>query len=352
MERGNAVRMPAEWEPHDRCWMAWPCRREGWRRGLAAARAAVAGVVRRIAGFEPVALLVRPADLEEARRLTGGIATLVPAALDDSWTRDIGPTFVIDPEGTLAGVDWGFNAWGLVYEGFAADARVARLILDRAGARRIVGPQILEGGAIHTDGEGTLLTTEQCLLDPKRNPHLSKADIEANLRQTLGIETVIWLPRGLAGDETLGHVDNLCCFSGAGHVLLPACTDPADPDRAVLAEARAVLQQAVDARGRRLTVTDLPMPPRRWDAEGRPMALSYVNFYLANGAVVMPGFDPATDAAAERVLAGAFASRRVVVVPGGGIAEGGGNIHCITQQQPSLPAHPAIAALSPAGSSA
>ncbi|MCW6507216.1 agmatine deiminase family protein [Lichenifustis flavocetrariae] len=330
----SGLRMPAEWAPHERCWMAWPCRPEGWRNGLGPAREALAAVVRAIARFEPVTLLVRPEDLDEAARLTRGAAELVATELDDSWTRDTGPTFVQDRDGQLAGIDWGFNGWGLVYPGFARDARLARHILGLADARRIVGPQILEGGSIHVDGEGTLLTTEQCLLDPQRNPHLDKADIEANLTGLLGIDAVVWLPRGLTGDETRGHVDNLCCFFKPGHVLLPALADRADPDWAVLAEARAVLERSVDAKGRRFTILELPTPPRRRDKRGELMALSYVNFYVANGAIVMPGFDAASDREAARVLKAAFPDREIVVVPGHGIADGGGNIHCITQQQP------------------
>lgn len=329
-------RMPAEWEPHSRCWMAWPCREALWRNGLGPARLAFAAVVRAVAAHEPVTLMVRPEDLDEARRLTGGATELVPAELDDSWTRDIGPTFLVDDAGHLAGVDWGFNAWGLAYQGFDRDARLARRILDLAGATRFVGPQILEGGSIHVDGEGTLLTTEECLLDPKRNPHLTRHDIEANLKAMLGVETVIWLPRGLTNDETRGHVDNLCCFFKPGHVLLPATRDASDPDFEILAEARAVLDAAVDARGRRLIILDLPVPPRHHDCQGEVLALSYVNFYLANGAVIMPGFEAARDAAAAGVLTTAFPDRAIVIVPGHGIADGGGNIHCITQQQPRV----------------
>ena len=342
----NGLLMPAEWAPHERCWMAWPCRPEAWRRGLGPARQALAAVVRAIARFEPVTLLVRAEDLVEAQRLTAGAATLVQADLDDSWTRDTGPTFLIAADGTLAGVDWGFNAWGLAFEGFDRDARVARHILELAGARRIVGPQILEGGSIHVDGEGTLVTTEQCLFDSKRNPHLTRHDIETNLRDTLGAERVIWLPRGLTNDETLGHVDNLCCFYEPGHVLLPRTGDTGDPDYEILAEARAVLASATDARGRRLTILDLPVPPRRDDDRGRPMALSYVNFYLPNGGVIMPGFDAPTDRHAAAVLAEAFPDREVVIVPGHGIADGGGNIHCITQQQPRVPRGCSIAPIS------
>ncbi len=331
---GAGLRMPAEWEPHARCWMAWPCRPESWRGGLERARDGVAAVVRAVARFEPVTVAVRPEDLDGARRRLGDAATLLPAELDDGWARDIGPTFVVDGDGGLAGVDWGFNGWGLAYAGFARDARLARRILAEAGARRIAGPQVLEGGSIHTDGEGTLLVTEECLLDPLRNPQLDRADIEANLRACLGAERVIWLPRGLAGDETRGHVDNLCCFSAPGRVLLPATGDDTDPDFATLAEARAVLGRETDARGRPLAVTALPVPPRRRDPRGGPMALSYVNFYLANGGVVMPGFDARTDREAARVLAAAFPGRAVAVVDGHAIADGGGNVHCLTQQQP------------------
>ena len=328
-------RMPAEWAPHTRCWMAWPCRPESWRHGLGPARQAFAAVARAVARFEPVTVLVRTEDLAEARRLTHGAVELVETDLDDSWARDIGPTFVRHESGALAGVDWGFNGWGLVYKGFARDARVARRILELAAIPRLVGPQILEGGSIHVDGEGTLLTTEECLLDPERNPHLTKQDIERHLKTWFGVDTVIWLPRGLTNDETRGHVDNLCCFSAPGHVLLPATSDRADPDFEILAEARAVLEAAIDARGRRLAVTPMPCPPRHLDASGRPLALSYINFYIANGAVIMPGFEAVRDGEAAATLGRAFPGRQVVVVPGHGIADGGGNIHCITMQQPS-----------------
>ena len=335
-DRTAAWRMPAEWEPHARCWMAWPSRPETWQNGLDSAREALALVVLAIAAHEPVSLVARAEDVEEARRLTRGIAEIVEGELDDGWTRDTGPTFLVDGAGGLAGVDWGFNAWGLAFEGFARDAKLARFILEHAGARRIVGPQILEGGSIHVDGQGTLLTTAQCLLDPNRNPHLTKSDMELHLGAMLGVGRVIWLPRGLSNDETLGHVDNLCCFAEPGHVLLASTADPADPDFAVSAEARAVLEASRDARGRVFRITDLPLPPRRLDHKGRVMPRSYVNFYLANGAVIMPGFDTAGDAVAARILAAAFPGREVVMVPGDGISDGGGNIHCITQQQPKV----------------
>ncbi len=162
-DKAAAWRMPAEWEPHERCWMAWPSRPETWQNGLDSARRALARVVLAIAAHERVSLVVRAEDADEARRLTAGVAEILVSELDDGWTRDTGPTFLVDGTGGLAGVDWGFNAWGLAFEGFARDARLARVILERAGARRIVGPQILEGGSIHVDGQGTLLTTEPCV---------------------------------------------------------------------------------------------------------------------------------------------------------------------------------------------
>lgn len=327
-------RMPAEWAPHTRCWMAWPCRPECWQNGLPLARATLAEVARAISRFEPVTLLARPENCDEARRMTGGAVDVVAADLDDSWTRDTGPSFLVDGRGALAGVDWGFNAWGLAFEGFTADARIARTMIERAGARRFVGPQILEGGSIHVDGEGTLLTTEECLFDPNRNPHLDRMDIEANLRAHLGVETIIWLPRGLTNDETRGHVDNICCFAAPGHVLLPRVDDPADPDFAVMVDARAALTAVTDARGRRLEITELPTPPRRLSNAGELMPRSYVNFYIANGGVIMPGFDPATDREAAAVLRQVFPGREIVIVPSDGILDGGGNIHCITQQEP------------------
>ena len=294
---GARLHMPAEWEPHQCCWMAWPCRPESWPNGLGPARRAFGVVARAIARFEPVRLLTRTEDLAEARDLTQGVVDLVEAELDDSWARDIGPIFLRDDAGGLIGVDWGFNGWGLVHRNFARDARAARKILDTAGIGRLIGPQILEGGSIHVDGDGTLLTTEECLLDPERNPHLSKQDIEGHLKTYFGVETVIWLPRGIAYDETRGHVDNLCCFSAPGHVLIASTQDRARSRIAPSWPRRGRSSRRPRMRaGGAFASRRLPSPPRRLDGSGRPMALSYVNFYIANGAVIMPGFDSATDA--------------------------------------------------------
>lgn len=327
-------RMPAEWEPHERCWMAWPCRPESWDNGLPAAHDAYAAVARAIRRFEPVTMVARPEDAATARRLLGDDIDVIAWPIDDSWTRDTGPQFLKGRDGTLAGVDWGFNAWGLIYEGFAEDAKLAGRILDHVGVRRFTGPQILEGGSIHVDGQGTLLTTEECLFDPNRNPHLRREDIEANLKGWLGVETVIWLGKGLQNDETRGHVDNVACFAAPGKVLMVSSEDPSDPDTATLAENRDRLREARDAQGRPLEIIDLPQAPRCLDARGNRMALSYVNFYIANGGVVMPGFGVPEDKDAADVLRHAFPDHEVVSVPAFQVAVGGGNIHCITQQQP------------------
>lgn len=328
--------MPAEWAPHARCWMAWPCHADTWTTagGLADARRAYAAVARAIARFEPVVMVARPQDAVEARRTLGDAADVLAVDISDSWTRDTGPTFLVDGAGRLAGVDWGFNAWGMNYTGFAADARLARRILAEAGAQRFVGPMILEGGAISVDGEGTVLTTEQCLLNPNRNPHLTKADIEAILGAYLGAEKVLWLKQGLENDETDGHVDEVAAFTAPGRVVVLESRDPADPNTAVLAENIAILRSATDARGRPLEVLTLPQPSlRRHGPHGR-LTLSYANFYIANGGVIVPAYDDPMDREAERVLRHAFPDREVVMVPALAIAAGGGNIHCITQQEP------------------
>lgn len=331
-----AYRMPAEWAPHRRCWMIWPCREEtfGSPHGLTAARRAMVAVVEAIARFEPVVVVARPAEAAQARGMLGDAAQVVEEDLSDSWARDVGPTFLVGPEGALAGVDWGFNAWGMTYTDFAPDAALARRILDRAGARRFVAPLIFEGGSISVDGEGTVLVTEQCLLNGNRNPHLTRQDIEQILRAYLGLEAVIWLKDGLENDETDGHVDEIACFAAPGVVLLAGCDDPADPNHAILAENRAVLEAARDAKGRPLQVITLPQPVNRHQGHLGRLTCSYANFYIANGGIVCPAYDDQMDGQAKAVLEQAFAGREVVMVPCLDILEGGGNFHCITQQEP------------------
>jgi len=326
--------MPAEWEPHARCWMAWPCRRSVWGDAMDAAREVYATVAHAVAAFEPVTMLCNPADVAEASLACGRGIDVLPMEIDDSWTRDTGPTFLVDRRGGLAGVDWRYNAWGERYRPYDRDADLARRILERVGAERFEAPIVLEGGAVHGDGEGTVLVTETCLLNTNRNPGLGRLEIEAVLHDFLGAARVIWLTGGLEDDETDGHVDNVACFAGPGVVLALVSDDPGDGNYAVLQENLEILRGATDAQGRALRVLTVPQPPRR-EHQGRRLPLSYVNLYVANGGVVMPTFEAATDDRAYRVLRDAFPGRRVVRVSASDIVPGGGGIHCITLQQPA-----------------
>ncbi|MGR4067669.1 agmatine deiminase [Billgrantia sp. C5P2] len=347
--------MPAEFAPHDACWMLWPQRPDTWRYGAKPAQQAFVEVATAIAESETVYVGVNDDQYENARHQLPAHVRVVELSSNDAWMRDVGPTFLTHPDGRLAMVDWEFNAWGGLKGGlyfpWDKDKRIRTKIAEMLGIERFKAPVVLEGGAIHVDGEGTLLTTEECLLNPNRNPGLSRAEMEQVLQDTLGIEKVIWLPRGCHLDETDGHVDNLCCFVAPGEVVLTWCDDEDDPQHAISREALAVLESATDARGRRLRVHKLPQPgplfieedeasgldrlnsshPRR---PGDRMAGSYVNFYIGNSVVVMPLLDPVHDGQARLILQGLFPDRRVIGVPAREILLGGGNIHCITQQQP------------------
>ncbi len=359
--------MPGEWEPHERTWMIWPERTDTWRLDARPAAEAFAAVATAIAGFEPVTLCVSATRLEHARAVLATVTDtvhgsrpvhpidLLPLETDDAWMRDTGPSFVRRP-GEVRGVDWEFNAWGGhtggLYHPWDRDNAVAHAVLEHAGCHRYhCAGFVLEGGSIHVDGEGTVITTEECLLNPNRNPHLNRHEIELNLRGYLGVQRVIWLPAGLYNDETDGHVDNLCCFIRPGEVLLAWCDNPHDPNYVRCREAARVLETATDARGRLLRVHRVPIPgplfasaveresltmgsgskPR---CEHDRLAASYVNFYLANGGVIAPRFDVPEDAEAMLILEHLFPDRRVVMLPGREILLGGGNMHCITQQQP------------------
>jgi agmatine deiminase len=344
--------MPGEFETHAGCWMAWPERPDNWRDAAAPAQAAFAAVAEAIVAAEPVTVGVSGAQLERARDMLPPAVRVVELATDDAWMRDIGPSFLTGPEPGLRGVDWRFNAWGGLYTDWQRDERAAERILEVEGAGRYRAPLILEGGSIHVDGEGTVLTTEECLLNENRNPELSREQIEQALCEYLGATKVIWLGRGLPCDETDGHVDNLACFVRPGTVLLAVSQDREDPMFEVGEDARRRLGEARDAAGRALEVLTVPAPrppaitaeeaggvtpvpgthPRR---AGDRLAASYVNFYPANGRVVVPLIDERCDEQAAEVLASCFPDREVVGVPAREILLGGGNIHCITQQVPA-----------------
>jgi agmatine deiminase len=326
--------MPPEWAPHAGCWMAWPCRPENWD-DIEKARATYASVARALARFEPLTMTANAEDAGQARGALAGVAgaevVLIPS--DDSWARDTAPTFVTDGRGGLGGVDWRFNAYGGLYEEYGRTRNMAKRILDLLGARRFAAPLVLEGGAVHVDGEGTVLTTTEVVLDPHRNPGLEPEEAERLLCEYLGAEKVLWLCSALDHDNTGGHVDNLACFAAPGVVVALGCADPDDPQYAAVHENLARLRAATDARGRALEVVELPMPGRP-EFRGRRLSPSYVNFYVANGAVVMPAFGDPADGEARDVLARLFPRRTVVQVRTLELAKADGNIHCITQQQP------------------
>ncbi len=335
---GDGYFMPAEWVEHGRCWMAWPSRAELWGEHLEAACSAYGEVARTIAEFEPVTMIANPEEVAEVSLRCGAGVACLPLAHDDSWIRDNGPTFVVDGRGRVAGVDWRFNAWGGKYDKYDRDAALAEALLAHLDLRRYGAPLVLEGGAIHVDGEGALLATEQCLLNPNRNPQLSRGELEGHLRAYLGVREIIWLSRGLEDDETDGHVDNLACFVRPGVVLAMTSDDREDGNYETLQDNLARLRAARDAKGRALEVVEIPQPARGEAEDGRRLSKSYVNFYIANGGVVMPAFEDSADKAAFEIVAKCFPERRVRQIGALDILRGGGGIHCITQQQPAEPA--------------
>ena len=347
--------MPAEYEPHEGCWMLWPERPDNWREQAQPGQRAFAAVAAAIARFEPVRVGVSAAHAAAARALLPPDVGVVTLAHDDCWMRDVGPTYLVGAPGQLRGVHWHFNAWGGLdgglYHPWDQDERVAAEVLALEGRSRYRAPIVIEGGAIHVDGEGTALLAEECVLHPNRNPGMTRERMEGLLREYLGVTHFIWLRLGVYNDETDGHIDNMACFLAPGKVCLTWTEDRADPQYERSQEAGERLAAARDARGRHIEVVKLPMPgplfmteteaagltpsaackPRR---AGERLAASYVNFYFANGALVVPQLDARTDAEAAAILAQACPGREVVGVPAREILLGGGGIHCITQQIP------------------
>jgi agmatine deiminase len=348
--------MPAEFEPHAGCWMLWPERPDNWRDAAQPAQHAFAAVATAISAFEPVTVGASSLQFERARTLLPPQVRVVEMSHDDCWMRDVGPTFVVNARGELRGVDWRFNAWGGLdgglYFPWDQDDLVARKVLEVEACDRYRAPLINEGGAVHVDGAGTALVTEECLLNTNRNPTLQRQEIEAHLRAHLGVSCIVWLGRGVFNDETGGHIDNLACFVRPGEICLTWTEDRRDPQHAISRDALERLLDARDARGRRFKVHKLPAPgPLRLSAReargilaqentkprraGERLAASYVNFYLANGAVILPLLDARADRTAAVRLRRLFPQRRVVGIAAREILLGGGNVHCITQQVPA-----------------
>ena len=340
----GAWRMPPEWAPHERTWMAFPT--TGYTLGdtpveADAARRTWASVANAVARFEPVAMVVTTADVTIARDLLDPTVQLHEAELDDAWMRDIGPSFVVSADGSrLAAVDWVFNGWGAQsWASWDHDARIGRYVAGLADAEVVTSPIVNEGGGFHVDGEGTVLLTETVQLDPGRNPGATRAFVEAEFARCLGVDTFLWLPRGLTRDYdefgTRGHVDIVATFPSPGVVLVHAQEDPGHPDHAVSRTLIDGLREAVDAAGRVLEVVEIPAPATLFD-DGGPVDYSYVNHLVVNGGVVACTFDDDHDDRALDVLRQVYPGREVVGVDARELFARGGGIHCITQQQPTL----------------
>ncbi len=351
--------MPAEYAPHKGCLMIWPVRPGSWPHGAKKAQEIFSRVITTIALSETVYLLAGKKEIDDVIARFEGEENIriLEIETNDAWARDVGPTFVTNAKGEVRGIDWCFNAWGGTYDGLYAhweqdDLAAGEICRQLGYSVYDAHPFVLEGGAIHTDGEGTLLVTEACLLSPGRNPQLSKAQIEERLKHCLGISKIIWLPHGIVQDETNEHVDNVCAFVRPGEVVLAWSEEEDDPQSSYSKSCLEVLTKERDAKGRALIVHKLPVPKRpvcitREDLsglsfeegederlEGERLAASYVNFYLSNGGVLIPQFGDENDAVAVELFTSLFPDRTVYPIPAREILVGGGNIHCITQQIP------------------
>ena len=348
----DGFRMPGEFDPHARTWLLWPQRPDVWRLGGKPAQRAWVDLASAIARFEPVTVGVNHDQFDNARAQLPDHVRVLEISNDDVWLRDSGPSFVVNQRGEVRLVDWRFNSHGqMSLATWEKDDKVARKIAEIEGVDRYRAPLVLEGGSVHVDGEGTVLTTEECLLNPNRNPDLSREEIERLLCEYLGASTVLWLGRGLDPDVTSGHIDDVAMFVRPGVVALAWSDDPGDWRHEVLADNLERLTHATDARGRRLEIHKIPLPAEvvvtEEEAAGVDMvegslalpagfrqAATYVNCYLCNGGVVMPTFDDPKDHEARATLQRLFPEREVVPLPSREIILAGGNVHCVTQQQP------------------
>ncbi|MEN9707520.1 MAG: hypothetical protein RIS31_1086 [Actinomycetota bacterium] len=333
--------MPAEWAEQERVWMAFP--RDGYTVGdepnsRMAAYESWARVVNSILEFEPVNVVVDPSAMVLARQLLDPRAEIIEAELDDSWMRDIGPTFVLGAGGELGAVDWTFNGWGAnAWALWERDREIAKFVSDEVSSTHIPSTLVNEGGGIHVDGEGTVLVTETVQLDPFRNPYITKERVEWELARTIGAKKTIWLPRGLHRDYgtpgTRGHVDMVACFAKPGVVLLHWQENPEHPDHALSIELEKMLLSETDAAGRKLQVVRVPAPKTLKDEHGW-VDFTYINHLVVNGGIIACGFgEEVADARAAKILGEAY-GRKVVTINAREIFIRGGGIHCITQQQP------------------
>ena len=331
--------MPAEWYQHECCWMQWPTEffpinaTSSWSHfDLDKGRLAWANVANAISRFEKLKMIVHPNDYKSALNLLDNNIEILQTPIDDAWCRDTGAIFLLNKKYQLGGVDSDFNCWGYK-ENFEQDDKVAKFMINEANAKYFKNDMVLEGGSIHVNGKGTLITTEQCLLHKNRNPHLSKDDIENNLKNFFGVTKIIWLKHG-TDEGTNGHIDNVACFSDEGTILAMTCSDKQDTYYELLSENLEILKTSVDQDNKPLNIIELEMSKKRLIPDDDEPS-SYINFYIANDAVIFPIFgDDVADQNAMKIIKSQFPNRQIVCLDGHDILMGGGNIHCITQQQP------------------
>ncbi|MER8048146.1 agmatine deiminase family protein [Streptomyces sp. NPDC094032] len=339
-EAGGERRLGAEWESHTRTFMSWPALESVWQEDLRYVREDIARIARAVGEYEAVVMMARPDQLKAAQRACGSQVEVIPLEVDDLWARDTVPVFV-EEDGAVTGVDFNFNGWGNKQR-HENDALVGEKLLGKYRIPRVEAPLVAEGGSFETDGEGTLLITESSIVNDNRNRGKSRDRIEAELKDTLGVEKVVWLAGVRGEDITDAHVDSLVRFTAPGVVLLDRAhpSTPADSWSRSADQAKSVLSKATDARGRRFEVIDLPQPDLdRITGEGDDFVSTYANFYIANDAVFMPRFgDRKADGRAKGILQEHFPKRDIVPVPIDTIASGGGGIHCSTHDQPGKPA--------------
>lgn len=353
--KNDGFRMPGEFEEQEQIWMLWPERPDNWRNGAKPAQRTFVNVATAISEFEPITVCASPAQYANARYQLPDNIRVIEMTSNDAWIRDCGPTFVINDKGEIRACDWTFNAWGGLYDGlyfpWDQDDLVAQKVCELEGIDTYrTDDFVLEGGSIHVDGEGTLITTEMCLLSEGRNPHMTKEEIEEKLKEYLNLEKIIWIKDGIDPDETNGHIDDVACFVRPGEV---ACIYTDDVNDAFYEQAQAAyktLCEATDAKGRKLKVHKLCTTkkpcyltgadtidcvegtiPRE---EGELSIASYMNFLIVNGGIILPQYGDENDALAVEQVQAMFPDRKVVGVRTEEVAYGGGNIHCITQQQP------------------
>lgn len=335
---------PAEWELHESCWLAWPSHEDLWGEILEEVQREFVALCTAIADPDPVTGFSRGEQLEilvpDAKQLKIAQKALLGLSVrfhlipfGDIWLRDTAPVFMKDSKGRLVALCFGFNGWGGKYE-LPHDREVSSQVAVASGRRSVSIPWVLEGGSIEVDGEGTCLTSRQCLLNPNRNPLMGQAEIEKGLQETYGVQKVIWLNDGLLNDHTDGHIDTIARYAGPGLVLCMEAREENDPNREVMLEIARDLENATDAKGRKLSVIRVPSPGRVLDEDGEVMPASYLNFYISNTTVVVPTYGSPYDAEAVAIIAKYFPSRRTVGRSARAILEGGGAFHCITQQVP------------------